>query len=281
MSAQPQAPLEVPDVPPTRPTTGGILPGRGTLSGRRVLVIGAGQDASGLDPATTPAGIGRAISVVAAREGAAVACVGLDLASAEATATAIEQEGGTAVAIVGDATDADDVQRMLAEARDALGGLDGLSLNVGGTMGGTLEQTTVEQMRRAWDVNVITAFLGLKHGLPVLDRGGSVVITSAIAALRIGITALSYDLTKTALLPLMKHGARSGEPLGVRVNMVLPGAVDTPLVRRTWHGPPKLGWGRAGSAWEVGHAVAFLLSDDSSYVNATGLVVDGGLTALH
>lgn len=278
--ADPAAPV-LRDVPPTKPTTVGSSPGRCSLTGRHVLVIGAGQNALGLDPSVTPPGIGRAISAVAATEGAAVACADLDRANAEETAASITQAGGTAVGIAGDASNPDDVQRMLAQARDELGGLDGLCLNVGVSIGGALEQTSLEQMRRAWEINVLSAFLGLQHGLPALDRGSSVVITSAIAAGRIGFAPMPYDLTKAALLPLMKHGARSGEALGVRVNMVLPGAIDTPLVRKFLQGPPNLGWGRGGSAWEVGRATAFLLSDDASYINATGLVVDGGLTAIH
>ncbi|MDQ6853678.1 MAG: SDR family oxidoreductase, partial [Actinomycetota bacterium] len=169
----------------------------------------------------------------------------------------------------------------LETASVALDGLDGLVLNVGAALGATLEATELAELNQAWRINVASQFLGLKHGLAVLDRGGAVVMISAIAALRIGPTPLPYDLTKAALGPLLHHGARSGEPRGVRVNMVLPGAIATPMAQRLFGSDHGLGWGREGTAWETAYAVLFLLSDEASYVNATTVIVDGGLTAIH
>lgn len=251
------------------------------MSGRRVLVVGAGQDESGTGAADPLPGNGRAISLLLAREGAAVACADRDLSRARATAQMIVREGGHAVAVAADATDEADVQRMLGEAADQLRGIDGLVLNVGAARGGKLETTEVSELLWTLQTNVVSQFLGLKHGLPVLEQGGSVVMISAIAALRIGPTPLPYDLSKAALAPLLRHGARSGEPIGVRVNMVLPGAIATPMAQRVFGGAHALEWGREGTAWETAYAVLFLLSDEASYVNATTLIVDGGMTAIH
>src|SRR5438067_13395804 len=106
------------------------------LAGRRVLVVGAGTQPSDDDDA--PVGNGRAIAVVAAREGAAVVCADRDGASAEETAAWVEREGGTASVVVGDVTAEDDCAAMVAAAAEADGGFDGLVLNVGTGRGGGL-----------------------------------------------------------------------------------------------------------------------------------------------
>ena len=112
----------------------GEAPGRGRLKGRRILVVGGGQRV--LDAATDPVGNGRAMSLLFAREGAAVAVADMNLASAKETAAQIAKEGGSAEAIEADISKPDDITRMIAEAERALGGLDGLVLNVGIGVGG-------------------------------------------------------------------------------------------------------------------------------------------------
>ena len=141
------------------------------LAGRRILVVGGGQQDYGIeDP---PVGNGRAMSVLFAREGAAVAVADVDQASAEATAELVRAEGAQAVAIAADAADEADVARMLDEARSGLGGLDGIVLNVGVAGGLGLQGTTVEDWDRVMAVNARAHFLGLKHGLPALADGGA------------------------------------------------------------------------------------------------------------
>ena len=263
-------------------TMRGEAPGRERLVGRRILVMGAGQEEApeGTDPNLI--GNGRAISLLAAREGAAVACVDLDLGRAQATADAVEAEGGRAVAFAADTSVDADVKRVLAEAKEALGGLDGLVLSVGVSLGGQLAETELEDLERAMRINVGGQFLGLKHGMEVLESGGSVVMISAIAAVISGFTTLPYDTSKAALGALLRHGALAGESNGVRVNMVMPGAMDTPMVMKFVGGEtPQLPWGRLGTAWETAHAVIFLLSDEASYVSGSNLLVDGGFIANH
>lgn len=273
--------MTVPSTPVRTAATLGTGPARNRLAGRSVLVMGAGQEEAPSPAGTPQPGNGRAISQLLAREGAEVACADLDEGRAAATAQLIQDAGGRAVAIAGDATDDGGVRSILETAAAKLSGLDGLVLNVGAIVGATLEQTELSDLDTAWRINVVSQFLGLKHGIPALERGGSVVMISAVAALRIGPTPLPYDVTKAALGPLLHHGARAGEPYGVRVNMVLPGAIATPMAVRAFGGPHDLDWGREGTAWETAHAVLFLLSDDASYVNAAGLVVDGALSSIH
>ena len=123
----------------------GSAPGRGRLAGRRVLVVGAGTRPSPEpDP---PIGNGRAISVLAAREGAAVACADRDAGAAEATAALVRDEGQVAAVVLADVTSADACASVVAESAAALGGLDGLVLNVGIGLGRGMAGTTAAQ----WD----------------------------------------------------------------------------------------------------------------------------------
>ena len=161
----------------------GVAPGRGRLTGRRILVVGGGQAAHGDDDIP---GNGRAISILAGREGAAVAVADLSLDSAEDTALLVRKEGVEAVAIQADATDEDDVRRMLAEAATALGGLDGIVLNVGIGAGQKMAGTTVEEWDTVFAVNVRSHFLTLQAALPVMSDGSSSVLVSSIAGLRPG-----------------------------------------------------------------------------------------------
>lgn len=268
------------EVPVRTTSTAGLPPVEPRLSGRRVLILGAGQMDDLADGAGR-LGIGRATSVLLGREGAIVACLDRELGRAEATIAAVEAAGGEAIALAGDATEEDDVKRALAEAAERIGQLDGLVLNVGVVAGGPLEETDYGDLTRTLRTNVGSPFLGLKYGLPALREGGAVVIVSALAAVKVGPTPLPYDASKAALAALLRQGARYGERLGVRVNMVVPGAISTPMAANAFGGPHPLTWGREGSPWEVAEAIAFLLGEQSAYVNATDLVVDGGLLALH
>jgi NAD(P)-dependent dehydrogenase (short-subunit alcohol dehydrogenase family) len=231
-------------------------------------------------------GNGRAISILAAREGASVACADRDPDSAKDTAGAILQEGGQARVVVGDVTDAIACRGIVQEARDQLGGLDGVVLNVGILAPSGLAATTAEAWDRVFSTNARSHALVAAAALEVLEPGSSIVFMSSISALLPGITMPAYDATKAAVLALARHTALEGAPQAIRANAVLPGVVDTPLGAAS--APPQardrgripLPLGRRGTPWDVAYATIFLLSDEASYVTAQALTVDGGTTVL-
>jgi NAD(P)-dependent dehydrogenase (short-subunit alcohol dehydrogenase family) len=220
------------------------------------------------------------MSVLFAREGAAVAVSDLDESSGEVTADLVRAEGADAVSIGADASAEADVVRTIEEARSALGGLDGVVLNVGVGGGFGLQGTTVEDWDRVMAVNARAHFLGLKHGLPALADGGSMVLTGSLAS-RETMPSPAYAASKASLEALVRNGAVEGAP-SVRVNLVIPGLIDTPLGRIATKLAPKraevrIPLDRQGTPWEVAYAALFLMSDESSYMTGQSLVIDGGL----
>jgi NAD(P)-dependent dehydrogenase (short-subunit alcohol dehydrogenase family) len=258
----------------------GRAPGRGRLAGRRILIVGGGQQEHGLeDP---PIGNGRATSVLCAREGAAVVVADLDGDSAEATAELARAEGGEATVVVADAAEEDGVTAMFAASADALGGLDGLVLNVGIGAGWLLKGTSAEDWDRVMAVNLRSQFLGCKQALEAMTDGGSVVLVGSIAAREV-LPFPAYGASKAALESLCRQAAVEGAP-GIRANLLMPGLIDTSLGRLASAASPlrdqvKIPAGRQGTAWEIAYAAVFLLSSESSYVTGQSLIVDGGLTS--
>jgi NAD(P)-dependent dehydrogenase (short-subunit alcohol dehydrogenase family) len=258
---------------------GGTAPGRGRLAGRRILVVGGGQDDHGLDD--PPIGNGRAMSVLFGREGAAVAVADLNGDSAEATARRVRDEGVEAATLVADAADEAASATMFGHAREALSGLDGVVMNVGIGAGFMLDGTTAEDWDRVMAVNLRSHFLGCKHALATMDECGAVVLVGSVAASEV-MPLPAYAASKAALGSLARQAAVEGAPR-IRVNLLVPGLIDTPLGRLASSLSPlrervKIPARRQGTAWEVAYAALFLLSDESSYVTGQSLVVDGGLT---
>jgi NAD(P)-dependent dehydrogenase (short-subunit alcohol dehydrogenase family) len=257
----------------------GEAPGRGRLEGRRILVVGAGQEEHGLeDP---PIGNGRAMSVLFAREGASVALTDLNEASAEQTAELVRAEGGRALVIGGDASSEEAMGEAFERTAAEFGGIDGLVMNVGIGAGLGLRGTTVEDWDRVMAVNARSHFLGCKLALASMADGGSIVLAGSIASREV-MPFPVYAASKAALEALCRQSAIEGAPR-IRTNLLMPGLIDTSLGRLASQISPlrdqvPIPAGRQGTAWEVAYGALYLLSGESSYVTGQSLIVDGGLT---
>jgi len=257
----------------------GQEPGRGRLQGRRIIIVGAGQRKTvDEDP---PIGNGRAMSVLFAREGAAVACVDISREAVDATCAQVVAEGGRAYAEVCDVSDADAISPTVERCVQQLGGLDGLVCNVGISHGLPFAKLTAKTWDKEYAINVRSHMLFAQHALTVLDPGSAIVLMSSLASQRAASGNPAYETSKAALLALARSVAKAGEPRGIRCNAVAPGLIDTPMGRdATRHRPNRAAavpFGRQGTGWEVAYATLFLISHESSYVNGEYLMVDGGL----
>ena len=263
------------------PESLGQAPGRGRLAGRRILVVGGGQTDIGEDD--TPAGNGRAMSILFAREGAKVVVADRVLKTAEATVALMSAGPGTAIAA--DVSDPNAIERMVADAVAVLGGLDGLALNVG--IGG--KPSLANNDAKEWDftfaVNLRSHMLSVRAAWPHFAEGSSIVFISSIAGIKPGSRIPAYDASKAALGGLCRHVALEGEKRAIRANVVAPGLMDTSIGRLASRGRPSrtatpVPLSRQGTGWETAYAALFLMSDEAAYVTGQTLVVDGGLSAL-
>ncbi|MGA9875983.1 MAG: SDR family oxidoreductase [Solirubrobacteraceae bacterium] len=266
------------------PEARGVTAGRGRLASRKILIVGAGQQNYGVeDP---PIGNGRALSRLFAREGARLALADMDAEAVAQTARLVHvEEHHAAVTIVADVSDPGETERMVNEAASSLDGLDGLVVNVGVVGGWGLNNTSAADWDRVFQVNVRAHFLAAKHALEAMDDGAAVVMTSSIAALMPANAIPAYHSSKAALEGLCMWLAKDAATRGIRVNLVVPGLIDTSLGRLASQADPTreerpIPLGRQGTAWEVAYAAAFLLSGEASYITGHSLLVDGGLVAL-
>jgi NAD(P)-dependent dehydrogenase (short-subunit alcohol dehydrogenase family) len=256
----------------------GESPGRGRLEGRRILVVGAGQEDHGIeDP---PIGNGRAMSVLFGREGASVAVADLNAGSAEETAELVRAERAEVLVIGADASSEEAMTEALKRTTDAFGGIDGLVMNVGIGAGLGLAGTSVEDWDRVMAVNARSHFLGCKLALQSMTDG-AIVLVGSVASREV-MPFPVYAASKAALEALCRQSAVEGAPR-IRTNLLIPGLIDTSLGRLASQLSPlrdqvPIPAGRQGTAWEVAYGALYLLSRESSYVTGQSLIVDGGLT---
>lgn len=262
----------------------GEEPGRNRLLGRRILVVGGGQRV--FDAATDPVGNGRAMSLLYSREGAQVVVADANLDSARETVDTITSSGGQATAIQADVRDPEAIVRMVASAAELMGGLDAMVYNVGIGIGELdFAGVELEAWDRTFEVNVRGAMLAIREALPAMRDGGSIVLISTTAAVRSSSRLVAYEVSKSALMGLMRHSAKEAATRGVRVNMVFPGLVDTPNGRTAGAGRPDrsashIPLGRMATGWDIAYATLFFVSNESSYVTAQTIAVDGGRTGI-
>lgn len=255
------------------------------LRDKVVLVMGGGSDGPPAKGEQLAIGNGRAAAIHCAREGASVVVADRNLAAAEETAKEIRGGGFKAQAVACDVSEPSQCSEAVAAAVKAFGALHGLVNNVGIADMLPAIDASEEEFERVLKVNVRGQFLAIKYALPEMIRagGGAIVNVSSLNGLRSGGGAgIAYESSKAALLGLTRNIALSMAPQGIRCNAVLPGIIDSTMLRRyvgdmevdfTGRIPMR----RLGSPWEVAKAIAFMLCDDASYITGTELVVDGGI----
>lgn len=252
-----------------------------------VLAVGSGGELGG-----SPS-IGQAVAVSFAREGGAVMAVDINAEAAEATRRLIVGEGGICLARTADAADPDAVAGFVAHCRRELGPIDVLYNNLAIMSFGATDQVAAEDWDRVMAVNVRAPFLASKAALPdmINGRGGAIVNVSSIAAGRwTGARYSSYSASKAAIVGFTRALALEYAAYGVRVNCVIPGYVDSPMMRdgiRRRFGAeavePEVArrhaacpLGRLANGWDIAKAVLFLASEEASYITAACLPIDGG-----
>jgi NAD(P)-dependent dehydrogenase (short-subunit alcohol dehydrogenase family) len=278
MSTTTQAPRRIDASASLHAETLGQAKSHGRLAGRRIIVVGAGQRKIVDDD--PPIGNGRAMSVLFAREGASVACIDVNKEAADNTVAQITSEGGKAFAHVVDVADATAIGPVVERCAEKLGGLDGLALNVGISCGLTLAKMTAEAWDRDFAVNVRSHMLLAQQALQAMSPGGAIIMMSSMASQRANGRNPAYESSKAAQIALSRAIARAGEEKGIRCNVIAPGFMDTPMGRDASRRRPDravtVPFGRQGTGWEVAYAALFLISNESSYVNAQTLFLDGG-----
>ncbi|MEV7773358.1 glucose 1-dehydrogenase [Kitasatospora sp. NPDC086791] len=246
---------------------------------KSVLVTGAGS------------GIGRAIALAFAREGARVAVAGRSAAPLAETVELIERAGGKAVALTGDVTNGEDAARLVRETVEQFGGLD-VAVNNAGVLGaiGPVADIDEAEWRRVIDVNLTGTMLAMKHQIGHLRAhgGGAIVnVSSNLGAHRRIPNLAAYAAGKAAVTALTRTAALDHIADGVRINSVSPGAVDTPMSGRPGESAAakaarmkaEIPVGRAGAVEEVAAAVLYLASGEAGYTVGSDLVLDGGSSA--
>ncbi len=234
-------------------------------------------------------GIGRAAALAFAREGAGVVAADLSEHGNQETARMIEEAGGRALAIKCDVSRDNDVKAALEKTIETFGRLDFAFNNAGVEQPITpTAELTEEQWDRIVDINLRSVFLCMKHEIPLLLKqgGGAIVNTSSGAGVK-GIEGqAAYCAAKFGIVGLTKAAALDYAKSNIRVNVVCPGIIDTPMMDRFSGGTPEgrervTGQepvGRMGKAEEIAAAVVWLCSDAAAFVVGHAMVIDGGQT---
>ncbi len=262
----------------------GLGKGLGRLQGRVAIVTGANS------------GIGRATARLFAREGAKVVCCDIQENTNPRVDRLIEQDGGQAVFSRVDVTLQADCDRMVATALERYGDLDILFNNAGGGIRKKIHELTDEEWNFVINLNLNALFRGVRAAIPhFLKKGrGNIVNTASTFGLLASEQYPGYCATKAAIVNLTREMALDYGPMGIRVNCVCPGAIETPRFRgfpprptldggmteeqRAKMGSSNKALLRMGRPEEIAYGVLFLVSDEASFVTGHALVVDGGQT---
>lgn len=245
------------------------------LDGKVALVTGASS------------GIGRAIALMFAEQGAALVLTARRGALLEAVAKEIRQSGGRAEFVAGDITQAETHEQLIEAANSRFGGLD-IAINNAGIVGAIkpLAEMSLEEWQATLDTNLEAAFLGARSQIPaMLHRGGgSIVFTSSFVGTSVGLPGMSaYGAAKAALMGLVKGITADYAAQGIRANALLPGGTDTDIAgdqsTKDWAAGLHA-MKRIAQPEEIASAALFLASPMSSFVTGSALFADGGNAAV-
>ena len=249
--------------------------GTGKLDGKHALVTGGDS------------GIGRAVAIAFAREGADVAIAYLEAEEEDAQTTVrlVEDAGRRALAVPIDLQHEDQCQQLIDKTVDEFGGIDILVNNAAYQMGqpGGIEDITTEQFDRVMKTNLYAMFWLCKQALPHMEAGATIINTSSVQATHPSPELLDYATTKAGIVNFTKGLAAMVAERGIRVNTVAPGPIWTPLIPATMPDDNIEGFGehtplgRAGQPAELAPAYVFFASPESSYITGEVLAVTGGM----
>lgn len=249
----------------------------GKLNGKAALVTGA------------TSGIGRAVSRLFAREGASVLVNGRNAERGLELVEEIRARGARAEFAAGDVSDPGVNQRLVEACKDRFGGLDIAVANAGELGLGALAELEIEAWKKTLSVNLDAVFYLLRWALPEMQRrgGGSIIVNGSIAAFKAFPRHAAYCASKGALLSLVRQVAIDYGP-SIRINLLCPGPVDTPLIRESAAAFPdpsralaeasrRTVMKRLGHPDDIARAALFLACSDSEWITGTALTVDGGI----
>lgn len=246
--------------------------GSGKLANKAALITGGDS------------GIGRAVAIAFAKEGADVAIVYLsEHGDAEESKRLVEQQGRRCITIAGDAGDEGFCRQAVQQTLDAFGRLDVLVNNAAEQHPQKrLEDISAEQLEKTFRTNIFSYFFMAKAALPHLKAGAAIVNTTSVTAYKGSPELLDYSATKGAIVAFTRSLSQSLADQGIRVNAVAPGPIWTPLIPSTF--PPEkvenfgknVPLGRAGQPEEIAPSYVFLASDDASYMTGQVLHPNGG-----
>jgi len=260
------------------------------VKGKVAIVTGAGS------VAPSCIGNGKAAAIVYAREGARVMLVDYNLEAAKETKSLIKEEGGDCIAFKANVSQSGDCRSIIEKCIQTYGRVDILHNNVGIEIPGGVDEISEEDWDRMMNVNLKSMFLTCKYALPYMEKqkSGSIINISSINAIRnLAYPSIAYSVSKAGVNALTREIAVQYASKGIRVNAILPGLMNTPMVVASLTDAfggnveemmkirdAMCPTGEQGEPWDIAYLALFLASDEAKYITGATLVVDGGFTCV-